>query len=292
MNLSAIYPEKVKNVFLVTGWQSVQKDYSKEIAILEECYPNANVSRFLWDANGSWSESLEAADRSAVILLKKKLDSLTAGRAAATVLVGHSLGARVIIHALAASQSTVHHVVLMGAAINKDDPAILLAVNRTKNGLIHLYNSLDVMLNFYQFTEEEVPMGLGKISVRSPKLLQIETLGLFNKEESGIIKVMLPVLARIAGGPIALFSVPLAKMFKSSHSCLRYMSFYEHRLSNGDLESFELTLDSDAGEFIAGMRDFMMSMLMQVKKSIKKGASFFKGILQDLGDAIEEIVGA
>ncbi len=102
----------------------------EELALLKQAFPAASVVFIDWKFNVPWNECL----RNVAELtreLEHRLLALAPEQRARITLGGHSLGARIVIRAMAALHR--HHAkvgrgLFLGAAIPADDPAVAAAV--------------------------------------------------------------------------------------------------------------------------------------------------------------------
>ena len=93
------YFNDVKRVILAPGWLSEDDDCSDVIETLRPVYPNAAFERFSWLSNKPWQDARDYIDGQGA---RDLLNFVREGGDMATVaLVGHSLGARLVVRALA-----------------------------------------------------------------------------------------------------------------------------------------------------------------------------------------------
>ena len=109
-------------------------------------------------------------------------DSIVRSKQETFTLVGHSLGARVIYYTLQAlatrSDAKIQDVILLGAAVGRDDDAGWKAAQRAIKGSIYnCYSSNDGVLRYlYQFLNLKFsdPAGLRPITYRGRKIKNID----------------------------------------------------------------------------------------------------------------------
>lgn len=121
---------------------------AEEYALLREVFPGKKIAMLDWQSQGSWGDCMKRADE-LTAFLQKKLEAMPAERRENIVLVGHSLGARVIVRALAAvadKKLRVGRVILLAAAVADDDPDIGRALGVSILPVINIYCAEDGVL--------------------------------------------------------------------------------------------------------------------------------------------------
>jgi len=114
----------IKQVFFIPGWLTKDTLQDDQIACLKRIYPQAEIQPWFWDSYRTWSiarTNAENEGKRIAGVLESTVKSLES-----TALVAHSLGGRVLTHALAAmgKRILVDHAVLLGAAIDYDHPYV------------------------------------------------------------------------------------------------------------------------------------------------------------------------
>ena len=95
-----------------------------------------------------------------------------------TVLVGHSLGGRIVVHTLAKFEHAVGQAILMGAAIDNDDPDIADAVLHVHHDLLNFHSKADGVLRYlYQGYQRKEPLGLTGSAKPIPGLTDFKVSG-------------------------------------------------------------------------------------------------------------------
>lgn len=171
------YFADVKRVVIVPGWMTENDDCSEEIEILSPVFPNAEFEVFHWPSNSSWTAARDYADKQGPDELDEFLREN--GDLGASVLVGHSLGARIVVKTLAklgkepvkkgfwARKPTnrVAQAFLFGAAVDSDDPDVSLATAGVNAPLCNFFSQSDLVLNYlYRAAEQKPPLGLSGAS--------------------------------------------------------------------------------------------------------------------------------
>lgn len=160
-------------VWFVHGMVTVQDKFEKELAELREIYPNAeSVELKKWNSpklnllqmGPAWSISLENAKQYAPVLADEII-RMPAHRRDRLILVGHSLGGRIVVNAAAICQQrsvTIRKIILAGSAINNDDPNIPATLAVSREPVDNLVNVNDAMLAVYKVGGEFAPaLGTG-----------------------------------------------------------------------------------------------------------------------------------
>jgi len=156
-------------VYFIPGWMTkYSKQYEQE-EILRKIYPHSTVKSQSWESLRWWSFARDNADqfgRDFALYLRQthpnELDKV--------VLVGHSLGGRVVIRTLNAlgPDHHVNHAVLLGAAINYDDDELkMVGANDdgnvfvgTKGPILNFHHRNDrVLQEAFQVMENSPALG-------------------------------------------------------------------------------------------------------------------------------------
>ncbi|MBE6407503.1 MAG: hypothetical protein E7038_02750 [Lentisphaerae bacterium] len=151
-NLSGI--STTPTVLYIPGWQSqqgpeyeemVQERQAEEIRLLNEAYPGANIVYTFWDNAVSWPKCVKNADK-LIRDLGKTIRNLKPEQRANLILVGHSLGGKVVIHILSDLDKKglkVKQGVFLAAALPDDAPEIGRAINASLDPVINIYCPTD-----------------------------------------------------------------------------------------------------------------------------------------------------
>lgn len=144
-------------VFFIPGYLSGVNEQDSALSVLERIYDKSKVQRFCWDSVTSWEKAKRNTRRAGEDLnsLLKNLENKS------VILIGHSLGCRVILYALLKGGVKVTQIIFMGAAINCDDTAVLLCPMYSQFPVINLFNNQDAVLStFYPVYEHSSALGL------------------------------------------------------------------------------------------------------------------------------------
>ncbi|MDO4586056.1 MAG: DUF1232 domain-containing protein [Planctomycetia bacterium] len=186
---------EINEVLLCPGWLSEETDYSSLQEKYAQLYPNATISFFHWKSNVLWSEAQENIDGP----VSDELLSWMRQRSSQSkfVLVGHSLGGRLVIRALAKNASRINkigknqktfsiqqkqiepdHILLMGSAIDFDDVDIETISRQATHFNYNFFNKSDRVLGYlYQSFEQKSPLGLNGLQRTMPNFLDIKMSG-------------------------------------------------------------------------------------------------------------------
>lgn len=167
----------VQYVYFVPGYLTKYSSQNEQIQLLSQVYPNAKVVDRKWNSWRTWATARNNADAEGLYFAEFLLDQHGSDAGVPldkVVLVGHSLGGRIVVRtlsALAEKSAAVHHAVLLGAAINNDDPMVYYVggygkdFNKPAGGtigrIISISNAYDIVLGKTYETVEEKP-ALGK----------------------------------------------------------------------------------------------------------------------------------
>ena len=167
--------DEIRQVFLVGGWFSKTADFTPHIEELKQIYPQATLEHFQWESNGSWEDARNQADQNAPQQLRSLLQS---ANPQSTVLLGHSLGGRIVVRFLAQSEHSMAQAILMGAAIDSDDADLSDAVLRVRHDILNFHNEADGVLRYlYQGYQKKEPLGLSGSAKDLPGLANFKVAG-------------------------------------------------------------------------------------------------------------------
>lgn len=125
-----------------------------------------------------WTQALESADTTAEFIAKSLL-RLSEQERDNIILIGHSLGANIVIKTLYkinVNNAFIWKAILLGAAINNNDNIIRSACNGVKDKIISVINSADFALGIYSLVNAEGALGRGyKGLINRQKFQEIST---------------------------------------------------------------------------------------------------------------------
>ena len=149
----------------IPGWCRNGGDSAQELALLAKAFPGARCEVRTWDGDGLdfWACRDEADAEGH--RFGTALAALPEEEREGFALVGHSLGARVIVRALAvlaAEGKAVRRAALLGAAIPEDDPELAAAARGCAGELVCVSSQGDIVLKwFYGSGGEGLEQALG-----------------------------------------------------------------------------------------------------------------------------------
>lgn len=158
-------------VWFVHGMAVVWESYEPELKLLREIFPEAEfVALKAWNAPHGptltfeelWKKSVFYAEQYAQ-MLADEIALLPQSVRDRLILVGHSLGGRIVVRALAKVHREkgleIRQFILAGAALNYDDSDIQEAVLASKLTAYSLVNPADAALKAYQIAEKRTAAG-------------------------------------------------------------------------------------------------------------------------------------
>lgn len=155
----------------VPGWLRCGGGEDEALRFVAAAFPDAQVSTYAWDGNCSWQKARANADAAAE-RLADELAALPADERERLTLVGHSLGGRIVIRALArlARQGVkVRRAVVMAAAIPHADADVARFAAASIETVEIVCNPRDAMLKWgYRSFGGEGSAALGAVGVSAP----------------------------------------------------------------------------------------------------------------------------
>lgn len=125
-----------------------------------------------------WFQALESAEITADAIAKSLL-RLSEEEREKIILVGHSLGANIIVkilYKLSLKKAHIWKALLLGAAINNNDSIIRPACNGVKDKIISVINPVDYILGIYSLINSEQALGHGfRGLINRQQFLEIST---------------------------------------------------------------------------------------------------------------------
>ena len=168
-------------VWFVHGMVPENESHTLPLEKLRQIFPNAQrVELIEWDAppitnklkiGVYWNDSVPLADRF-VAELTERVKELPSADQKRLILVGHSLGGRIVIKtaALCAKEGiTVRQIITAGAAIDNDDPAIAAAISASNETFFNLINPGDYAMDAYKLSQRHYPLGTGYLYAQPPE---------------------------------------------------------------------------------------------------------------------------
>ena len=185
------YFNNVKRVILCPGWMTENEDGSDIISILRPVFPRAEFEFFHWRSNVSWSQARDYADSQGVDEFEETLRR--SSDLSSVAVFGHSLGARIVVRALARlscepqkrsllwnrkNTNSIAQAFLFGAAINADDPDVQFAVGGSQAPICNFFSRSDRVLNYlYRLAEQKSPLGYAGVATHTPNFVDCVVSG-------------------------------------------------------------------------------------------------------------------
>ena len=144
-------------VWYVPGWKRCGDPDGAAMAHAVATFPDATVEYCDWDGNKSWKKSFANADSFAVDLADK-IEAMPEEERASLVLVGHSMGGRIVVRTMAILADRgvyIQQGIVMAAAIPRDDPDVAKFAQAGLSRSISLCNPDDTVLKrFYTLSKD------------------------------------------------------------------------------------------------------------------------------------------
>ena len=160
-----------ERVLYVPGWHRCARGEDEALRFVAAAFPEAEVSAYDWSGNCAWRKARGNADAAAE-RLADELIALSPEERERLTLVGHSLGGRIVVRALARlgrRGMKVHRAVVMAAALPFDDADIADFAAATVEPVEIVCNEGDTMLKFgYRPFGGEKTAALGAVGVAAP----------------------------------------------------------------------------------------------------------------------------
>ena len=152
-----------ETVIFIPGWFTEWINYSRHRKVISELFPGAELQVYKWNSNRLWKNAKSSAAEAAESLTAKLISAKTPEQ---TILIGHSLGGRIILDsmaALAAKKIKVKQVILLGSAVNPDDKTLAFLQKVSSEPVINICCPEDNILKLYCQEEKEIPLGFAGI---------------------------------------------------------------------------------------------------------------------------------
>ncbi|MBQ8286681.1 MAG: alpha/beta fold hydrolase [Thermoguttaceae bacterium] len=154
----------IERVVLCPGWQSEEAPLDEIVEILRPIFPRATFERYCWPSNVPWKTARDYVDGDGVEQLAQFTATLPT-KPAKIALIGHSLGARATVRALArrarSGEAAFGAAFLLGAAVDADESELGTAARGVLEPLGNFFAASDRVLKYaYQTAEGKRPLGL------------------------------------------------------------------------------------------------------------------------------------
>ena len=171
LSLLALAGSPQDRVLYIPGWHRCARGEDEALRFVAEAFPGAEVSAYDWDGNCAWRKARGNADAAAE-RLADELIALSAEDRERLTLVGHSLGGRIVVRAMARLGRRglkVRKAVVMAAALPFDDADIADFAAASSAPVEIVCNEGDTMLKFgYRPFGGEKSAALGAVGVAAP----------------------------------------------------------------------------------------------------------------------------
>ena len=168
---------------MIHGFQGKDRDFSVELYILKELYPSSKCVPWRWNTPevnfyeipNQWEKAVQD-QMQAVEDLFREIQSMPPEEQRQLILVSHSLGGGIVIHTMAKCKKAnikIDHFVLLGAAIDNNDPDIMRALDATTNRSFNLVNTWDYALAMYLIAQQAPALGTGCALAEDDRLCEL-----------------------------------------------------------------------------------------------------------------------
>lgn len=224
----------VERVVLCPGWQSEDASCDEIDETLRPIFPRATFDRFGWPSNVPWKTAREYVDGAGPEELARYAATLP-NAPEKIALLGHSLGARLTVRALARrrrrEESPFGAAFLLGAAVDADEPELEAAARGVLAPLGNFFAAADRVLKYaYQTAEGKRPLGLRGAERKWENYVDCEVSGdeefwLEFGENAASAAALLGTKALWVKFPLSA-DVAAKAMEASRHSFAQYANFF------------------------------------------------------------------
>ncbi len=138
-------------VWYIPGWLRCHAPESETVTSLQETFRDSEVTYRDWEGNSLvWQEAVSTADAEGQKLYEE-LKGMSSAQRESLVLIGHSLGGRIVVRALAKLAQDglkVRQGILLGAALPYTDSDISKATSASQQPILNICNFRDVTLKY------------------------------------------------------------------------------------------------------------------------------------------------
>ena len=135
-------------IFFVPGWNTGYHNRIGCVVRLEKAFPDIPIKVKSWNSKVVYWKARKNAEAYSRDLAQEVIN-MPEKRRRELILIGHSLGGKIVINVLNAlvdKGMSVHKAVLLGAAIKRDDPAIRRSLFAVRTRILNIYNPDDALL--------------------------------------------------------------------------------------------------------------------------------------------------
>ena len=166
-----------KEVFFIPGWKTGYSAREGCVAILKDIYPGVKITVKSWDSDVSWSEAKKNAENFTSVLTDELL-AMPEARRKELIVVGHSLGAKILLDAvkvLNEKKLKISEIVLLGAALPYDQADISSILPVSQNVWFNIYFPDDAFLKLlYPLAERDIALGNAGWAYSDHRFLEYE----------------------------------------------------------------------------------------------------------------------
>lgn len=151
-------------IFFVPGWRTGFHNREGCVRILQRTYPGIKITVKSWDSKQPWHVAERNAADYTQVLFNEVLNMPDARRRE-LILIGHSIGARIVIdvlNQLVEHGKTIHSSALLGGAIANDDPRISQSLKAIRYNCCIVYNPDDWLLKMFFPLVNKLEVSLGE----------------------------------------------------------------------------------------------------------------------------------
>ena len=224
----------IERVVLCPGWMAAEAPVDEIVETLRPAFPRATFDRYRWPSNGPWNEARDYVDGNGVDAFAQFAATLPT-EPTKIALIGHSLGARSTVRALARrtrrGETPFGAAFLLGAAVDADEPELETATRGVLAPLGNFFAEADRVLKYaYQTAEGKTPLGLRGSEQKWENYVDCKVSG--DEEfwlEMGENAVSAATLLTSKGlfGKLALSADVAAKAKEASRHCFaQYATFF------------------------------------------------------------------
>lgn len=156
-------------VFFVPGWQTGFHRRTGCVRILQDVYPGCRITVKSWDSKRSWHIAEKNAEAYTKVLCDEIL-SMPDPRRRELILVGHSIGARIVVDVLdelGRRGQKVHSAALLGGLLANDDKKMEKMLEAIRYNCCIIYNPDDWLLKIFFPLVNRMKISLGEFGWRS-----------------------------------------------------------------------------------------------------------------------------
>ena len=164
-----------KEVFFVPGWRTGYSNRAGCVRIMRDIHPGYKITVKSWNSRVALTDAVKNAEICAE-QLKKEICAMPDEQRKQLILIGHSLGAAVVLDILdhlAKNKMTIHSAALLGTPVAADDPRLARGIEAVETRCYNVAFSGDTLLKFlYSFNAPGLPMGVGGSSFKHPRFVE------------------------------------------------------------------------------------------------------------------------